>query len=528
MIRTSAVCASLALFMAGASGCSESNIDRDGDFNNLGGQDDSDGGGAGEDPNDDGDDPETEDDFLALAPSETDIYVFIANPARNTVTRIDVFTMDVRTIGVGVDPSIVQVTPEYDHAAVFNRGDDSVTIVNSESLDTLNVPVRDNYNAMRMSGDGAWVGLFHSQAAERPDDPPTDGLQSFNEVSFVSIPDGEHHPMAVSFNPRDIQFSEDGTLAVVVADEALWLVDLTQQTLLPRRVSVGDELDPPKAEEVVLTRSGQYAYVRQFGANDLLLVDLGTGGTQRLPVGENPTDLDLSPDGVSAVVVSRTSGEVWVFEAEQPELPPKVVTLPPELRAGSLLFDPSGSQGVLYTTSTATTTYAIWDTQTDALVVHDLVKPVSAMAVTPNGESLLVLHSQANAPDMEPTDPFFDAWAMSLISLDATNYRENPIKLPAEPIGFSNSADGRHGYFIMDEQPSMVQIDYLTLLYDEIPLRSAPVYVGVLPDIDPEDDMTPPAWASQEHPLGRISFYYEQQQRLETITGFELNGRIEE
>jgi len=33
---------------------------------------------------------------------------------------------------------------------------------------------------------------------------------------------------------------------------------------------------------------------------------------------------------------------------------------------------------------------------------------------------------------------------------------------------------------------------------------------------------------SQEHPLGRISFYYAEKDRLETITGFELNGQIED
>ena len=492
-LLTGAIIATVAL---GLASCSESGLSRGADATDDTDSFPQDPGEADTDTDTDSDadtDPETEDDFLALAPSETDVYVFVANPARNTVTRIDVFSMDVRTVEVGADPRIVQVTPDYDYAAVFNRGDDSVTIVDSDTLETFNVPVRDNYNAMEMSGDGAWVGLYHSQAAERPDDPEPGGIQSFNEVSFVSIPDGVHHPMAVSFNPRDIQYSDAGTLAVVVADEALWLVDLTQETLIPRRIPVGDELDPPKAEEVVLSLSGQYAYVRQFGSNDLLLVDLGTGGTQRLPVGENPTDLDLSPDGIDAVVVSRTSGEVWVYKAGQPELPPKVLTLPSELLAGSVLFDPSGEQAILYTTSTSTSTYAIWDTQTDALALHDLVKPIGNLAVTPNGESLLVLHPQEDTPDTEPTDPFYGSWAMSLISLDPTNYRENPIKLPAEPIGFSNAGDGRHGYFIMDQTPALVEIDYLTLLYSQIDLRSAPVYVGVLPDIDEEDDLPPPA-----------------------------------
>lgn len=500
-----------------------------------------DGGGAGDidvDTDMDSAPPENEDDFLALPPSQTDVYVFVVNPERNTVTRVDVYTLDVKTVEVGADPRLVLVTPDYAHAAVFNRGGDSVSIVDSETLDVRTTRVRDNYNAMRMSPDGKWVGLFHSEAARRPDDPPPSGLQSFNEVSFVSIPEGLHFAMSASFNIRDIQYAKDGSLAVIVADEALWLVDLTAEVPTPQRIDVGDEFDPPKAEEVVLSPSGEYAYVRQFGATDLLVVDLEDRTRRRIPAGENPTDLDLSPDGFSAVAVSRGSGEVWVYEADDPDVEPRVVDLPRDVTVGSVIFDPTGETAVLYTTASDSTLFALWDTTTDDILVQDLVKPVRAMAVTPTGESLLVLHSRDRAPGTVPGSTWDTDWAMTMMSLDVDNLRENPVILPSEPIGFANAADGENGYFIMDGVPSLVEIDYRSLLYDQIPLKSVPVYVGVLPDLDPEDEVKPPAWASQEHPLGRISFYHPPGSangpgedpigRLETITGFELNSRIEE
>ena len=71
-------------------------------------------------------------------------------------------------------------------------------------------------------------------------------------------------------------------------------------------------------------------------------------------------------------------------------------------------------------------------------------------------------------------------------------------------------------------------LDYQTLLYEEIPLKSAPVYVGVLPDLDDTDNDEPPAWVSQEHELGRITFYDSDDDSIETITGFELNSEIED
>jgi hypothetical protein len=53
------------------------------------------------------------------------------------------------------------------------------------------------------------------------------------------------------------------------------------------------------------------------------------------------------------------------------------------------------------------------------------------------------------------------------------------------------------------------------------------VFVGVLPDLDIADGDEPKAWVSQEHPLGRISFFDPDDTSLETITGFELNSEIE-
>lgn len=222
-----------------------------------------------------------------------------------------------------------------------------------------------------------------------------------------------------------------------------------------------------------------------------------------------------------------------MYEAEQPELPPRVLELPDGLNAGSILFDRNGDRAILYTTSTNTARFAIWDTATDFVEVEELIKPVRAIALTPEGNGLLVLHSQQDLPDTPPTDDFYQSWALTLMSFEDRPFRENSIKLPAEPIGFANAEDGLNGYFIMEGVPSLVQLSYRSLLYEDIRLKSNPVYVGVLPDLDPDDGLRPPAWASQEHDLGRITFYQpdggsDGEGSTETITGFELNNRIED
>ncbi len=467
--------------------------------------------------------PETESDFLALPPAQTEKYVFVANPDRDTVTRVNVRTLEVLTTGVGRDPDIVLTTPDFATAAVYNRGDDSVSIVDAATLDVVDVPVRDDLNQMQMSPDGTWVALFHDIANERDDDPPAQGLESFNEASFVNLLTAEHFPMAVGFNPRMVRYTPDSHLAVIVSDAYLAVVDLDSTPLLPQLIELTPGvLDPPRAEEVVLAPDGSFAFVRQFGTDEVLVVDLAARTVDPVPVGSNPTDLDLSPGGGQAVVVARDARQLWILDTADPFAPPGVLDLPKDLPLGSLLFDPTGDQAVIYTTAGLIDRYVTWDLATDELTTRALIKPVTGMAITPTGNSMLAFHTFEDAPGAA-LSPFSGSWALTIFSLD--DFRTNPLKLPGEPIGYANANDGLRGYFIMEDQPFLEVLDYVTMLPDEIVLKSKPVYVGVLPPLDGQTE--PPAWVSQDHELGRISFYEPETETVETITGFELNSAIE-
>ncbi len=468
--------------------------------------------------------PEQEEDLLLFPPAQTDVYVFVANPERDTVTRVDARTLAVETTLVGSGPRLVLTTPDHGTAVVFNAGDDSVSLLDAATLEQRAVDVRDNLNTMVLSPDGAWAVLWHAAARVDPDDPPPDGLQSFNECSFVHLPTGEHRPLAVGFNPRMVRFTPDGGLAVVVSDDVLAVVDLRREVLSPDLVELAPgDLDPPAAEEVVLAPDGSFAWVRQFGATELLVVDLATGGVAAVAAGDNPTDLDLSPDGTQAVAVARGSSELWVYRADAPTAAPRRVPLPPEGSYGSLVFDPTGRRAVLYTTASAVERYATWTPATDAVVERSLVKPVRSVAVSPTGDTLLVFHTETDGPSTESL--FAGQWAMTLV--DLADGRTNTMHLPAEPLGYANATSGELGYMVMDGEQFFEVLDYRTLLHDQYTLRSPPVFLGVLPDPDTTDADEPPAWVSQEYPLGRISFFDADDGSFDTLTGFELNSEIE-
>jgi DNA-binding beta-propeller fold protein YncE len=336
-------------------------------------------------------------------------------------------------------------------------------------------------------------------------------------VSFVRLDTAAHTPMAVGFNPRGVKWSEDGTKALVVSDASLALVDLTADSLAPTLIDIADDpVNAPAAEEVELSPDGGYAYVRQFGADELVVVDLDGLYVDRVPVGANPTDLDLSPDGRSLAVVSRGDRELWLFDATNPYGGATVV--PFESAYGSVLYTGDGSKAILYTNASLLASFAVWDTAAGTVTEKTLVKPIETIGVSPTGGSLLVFHTKADASDADPESPFHGEWALTLIDLD--DYRQNPMLLPDEPAAYATSDDGRWGFFTMANDDFLEVLDFQTLLYTEVTLKSPPVHLGVLPS-------SHTAWVSQDHALGRLSFYDPSADTLDTITGFELNSEIE-
>ncbi len=460
---------------------------------------------------------ETEDPYFKLPPAATASYVFVANPDRNTVTRIKVPELTVDTRAVGEQPTQVQTTGDYRRAVTLNEGSDDVSIIDADTFDVRTVAIRDNFNTMSLSTDGNWAACWYDPDADSA--APSGGIQTFNEVSFVNLETGVHTPMVVGFNPRSLRWSGDGRLAVVVSDASLAIVDLTAATLAPQLVPIADdELNAPAAEEVELSPDSNWAFVRQFGTSDIVVVDLHAYTADFVAVGNNPTDLDLSPDGSQVAVMARGAHQLWLFDAVDPFATPRVVETPQGTNYGSVLYAGDGNQAVLYTNAALVSQFATWDTTTDAMTEHSLVKPVKSMAVSPTGGSLLVFHTQEDDADADGTSPFYGEWALTLVDLD--DYRQNPILLPAEPSGYSTSTDGKYGFYLLDGFLFLEVLDFQTMLPEEIRLESSPVFVGTLPETDI-------AFASQEHDLGRISFYTADQGSLDTVTGFELNSQVD-
>ncbi|GDX83559.1 hypothetical protein LBMAG42_53700 [Deltaproteobacteria bacterium] len=460
---------------------------------------------------------EEESDYLRLAPAATDQYVFVANPDRDTLTRVAVSTLEVRTVGVGRIPSTVQTTSDYRIAVTLDEGDDSVSYVYAETLDVQSVEIRDNMNQLSLAPNGEWAMAWYDPNAESLG--VSGGITSFNEVSFVRTEPLVHYPLAVGYNPKGVRWSDDGRLAVVVSDGSLAVIDLAADSPSARLIPlVDDELDAPVAEEVILSADGAFAFVRQRGVQDLLVVDLSNEVVDALVVGTDPTDMDLSVDGERLSVVSRSARQVWTFDMANPYADPTVVDFPSDLAYGSLAFTGDGLRALLYTNASLISSLAIWDLGDDSFSERALVKPVASVGLSPEGDTALIFHSKDNADDANSDDPFYDEWAITLMETDGIG--ENRLLLPSEPAGYTVSDNNRWGFFIMEGQSAIEACSFSTLIPELVKLPSEPVFVGTLPGTDV-------AWASEQHDLGRLSFYDAAAGTLDTITGFELNSEIE-
>ena len=513
-------CAADSLYYGGGRSADDDDYAEDdgdayGDDDDMAGDDD-DGDGAGEPP------PEEEDDFLATEPRATDAYVFIANPERDTVSKVHAETRTIETIDVGDDPTMVLVSEDYTRAVAFNQGDDSVSIIDVETNEVVEVDVREDFNFIQMSPSGRHVvAWFNAALVDATFD--VEGVRSFTEVSFVDTLDGTVESYSVGFNPTDIKFTGDSSRAVIVSDSFITVAGLNDDPIGLTLIDLGaDPVDPPTAAEVEVTPNGLWAFMRYHGVDEILLVGLTDGSLASLDGGSSPTDMDLSPDGSDCLVVARDSSELRVFDTADPiNTPVQVLPTPITSTIGSLVMSPDGTRGLLFTTAVLEDRVTLWDVASGTMTERRLEKPIDSVAISPDGNSALIIHTLQDAPDED--DLFTDSWALTVIDLNT--WLTNPVALANQPTSWTTSNDGRYSLFIMENNRNVGVIDYATRLVDDVLVPSLPAFIGIMPlESDPEDAL---GWVSQQHDLGRISFLKPFDLSVQTVTGFELNSDID-
>jgi hypothetical protein len=490
---------------------------------------------AGDDDTADDDDdgpPEEEDDFVTVAPSAADVYVFVVNPHRDTVSKVHVMTRQITTLEVGDEPSQVLVTDDYERAVVFNDGADSVSVIDVDTNEVRTVSVREDFNYLTMSPTGGFAVCYLNTGLLEGTET-FQGVLSYTEVSIVDLDQMVSHDFSVGFNPRQVKFAVDAETgtnrAVIISNEFITVVDLDADPVEPRMLDLGaDPFEPPVAAEVEVEPGGQFAFVRYENQDEVQVVDLETGDLAWIEAGQNPTDMDLSPDGSELMIVARTSGELWTYDAADPGAAPSLIQLPGSETIGSLSMSPTSGVALLYTTAELTDRVTVWDrsVQVNELTgeeVRRLAKPVDQVIMAPDGQSVVVVHTLDDVPG--EYDIYTDNYAMTVLTLGPDTFVPNAAMLEDELVSLANFDAGGKAVFMMADNRNVGIIDYPSRLVDDLQVPSYPVHVGVMPTVAGLPD--PVAWVSQDHPLGRMSFVDPETLEAQTVTGFELNSGIE-
>ncbi|WP_200842025.1 Ig-like domain repeat protein [Actinomadura sp. K4S16] len=224
---------------------------------------------------------------------------YVAIHSDGTVVVIDTVTNVVAaTIGVGVYPYGVAVSPDGGGVCVTNTGDDTVSVIDTATNTvTTTIP----------------VGVYPYRVAVTPDGGSayvTNGHQATVSVIDTAA-DAVTTTIPVGTSPRGVAVTPDGGNVYVTnaGDDTVSVIDAATNTV-SATVPVGGN-----PFGVAVTPDGGSVYVANLDPGTVSVIDAATNTvTTTIPVGNYALDVAVTPDGGSVYVVNAGYDTVSVID----------------------------------------------------------------------------------------------------------------------------------------------------------------------------------------------------------------------
>ncbi len=464
-------------------------------------------------------------------------FVYVSNRRRDNVSVIDSTGLGIRTVAVGDSPGYLTTVPGQDIALVVNAGTRDVNILRTDAAGASavsRVPVVAAANRVSVGRQGTHAVAWYDATA-----PGAAGLAGggFQEVTLITLSPGADKAvdLTVGFRPSEVVFADDGRAAFVITEDGISILrfaEVAAAAVAPFVRFPDGGAGGSAARDVSVTPDGRYAIARREGASEVLLLDLaapaGASAVSRVDLGAPVTDLDLAPGGAFALAVLRQQSayaRLAIPAGFAAGATPAKRVLTGEV-FGSATLSADGNTAVLYTTAGAPpierVVLARLDSATTPPLPVPLKKSVRAVAIAPDGKSALLLHDKAPG---DPRDFGIDveqqidrSYGYTIVNL-TTGFAKLQLT-PAEITAQALTPDGARAFVLVRENRLVQRIVLASFIVDEFPLGSPPLTLAVL------GDAVKRVFVSQEHPEGRISFINWESGVVESVTGFELNGRI--
>lgn len=460
-------------------------------------------------------------------------HVFVARPDADSVVRIHGETLALDAIEVGDEPTVVQVIPNTDRAVVLNRGSDELTIIDEDGEPSF-IVLDGHFNALELTPDGrhalCWFDLSLARSGEL--------FGSFQDLMVVDLEARTQHAVTVGFRPRRIQFTADGATALVITDDGISYFRPAElgETTLADTVPIAPDVFQQDDREVAVTSDGRWAISRGPGEPGVTLVELAEGVPRFIPLPGQPTDLDLLPDDSAALVMIRGARQLAIVPLEAASEDPDAIQLvefPDHVLGSAAVGD---EFAVLYTTQTETRAQiSLLDLATLRMVHRPIRKAVAGVELSPDGRKAIIVHKVVESDDgpqpvgddyLDPDQEFIEnSHGYSLLDIRTTRVKLQTTAAPPSGLVFAPERDEAYLVLNGDDVAAVQRIDLNGFAVQSWDLGTPPEVIGVLSSIER-------AFVTQTHPEGRISFIRLNAEpgdggRLETVSGYALNGRIE-
>ncbi len=259
--------------------------------------------------------------LLSSSPAGAQPFAYVTNNiSSGEVTVIDTETDTVvDTVGVGLFPSAIAITPDGSLAYVVNSGANTVSVIDTATAATVGgpIPVGVSPSAVAIAnvpgiGTRAYVTNEGSDSVSVIDTDPASG--TFNTVVATVV-----DPDMDIFFPQGLAITADES-QVYVTNFGFFLavIDTTSNTVVDTTEFIGDFF-----EGVAITPDG-FAYVAGSATGKVHVIDTSTntlvdtdpdlGGVQGIPVGSSPSGVAITPDGTLVYVANSGSGDVSVID----------------------------------------------------------------------------------------------------------------------------------------------------------------------------------------------------------------------
>lgn len=479
--------------------------------------------------------PEREVESSFQAPVVTGRFIWSANPSSGRVAQVDALTHEVTTYPAGLSPRYLAAIPGdgANQAIVLNTGSSDATLFRRAAdgaLDQLQIPTHQNATAWTISPSGRWA-IAWSDARELGELDPTEGLQDVTVVDLAAAPPRAER-FSVGYRPLSVTVDASESRAYAVTFDGISVIELLDTPrvlddviLVSPEEQLAGTLAEPVLSDVPLTRDGRFALVRFAGAPRLKVVELGSGDGQVVELPGEVSDIDIAGDGERAVAVVRETGQVAVFDLSAALADPSDIALFAfEGEAiGSTALPDTGDAALLFTNASDSDRLAILDTSaaagaSNAGRVVSLKAPIDAVFPSPDGSHAVALldtagDASSDSPGAFSVIPVAQALPPKIQGTDAPPFR----------VTLASTSVGLRGLVTVRDDTTQIYGTYLvrlpSLQVDRISLPSPPIAAGVLAD-------NGIAFVAQQHPEGRITFINLETAEVETLTGFELSGRV--